>query len=189
MRRKIAVLISGHGSNLQALIDACRDPSYPAEIALVISNKADAYGLTRARSAGLPSLVIAHGEYPTREAFDNALHNALLAHHIEFVCLAGFMRMLSPGFVQKWQGRMLNIHPSLLPAFKGARAIEQALDAGAEVTGCTVHLVTPEMDSGPIILQAEVPVLPGDTAETLAPRIHAQEHRIYPLALRELCKK
>ena len=184
-KTKVAVLISGSGSNLQALIDACKNPDYPAEIILVISNKADAYGLTRAKNAGIPALVISHTDYPTREAFDAALDAALVEHRIEIVCLAGFMRLLSAGFVGKWAGRMLNIHPSLLPKFKGAHAIRDALAAGEKLTGCTVHFVVPEMDSGEIILQAEVPILPGDTEETLSARIHAEEHRIYVEALKK----
>lgn len=182
---RVAVLISGNGTNLQALIDASRAPDNPAEIGLVISNKADAYGLKRAEAAGIPAIVINHKDFPSREAFDQRMHEALGAYHIHIVCLAGFMRLLSAEFVQKWQGRMLNIHPSLLPAFKGLDAIQQALDAGVKTTGCTVHLVTEEMDAGEILLQEEVPVLPDDTHDTLAERIHAAEHRIYPEALRQ----
>jgi phosphoribosylglycinamide formyltransferase-1 len=185
-RARTGVLISGNGSNLQALIDAARAPDYPAEIALVISNKADAYGLTRAAEAGIASCVIPHKDFPDRESFDRVMHAQLAAHRIEIVCLAGFMRLLSPWFVRQWEGRMLNIHPSLLPAFKGANAVRDALAAGAQVTGCSVHLVTEELDSGPILLQAEVPVLAEDSEETLRQRIHAQEHRIYPQALAKL---
>jgi len=186
---KTAILISGNGSNLQALIDAAAAADYPAQIALVISNKADAYGLTRAKNAGIPAHIISHKEYATRDAFDRALHAALTQAHIDIVCLAGFMRLLTPWFVEQWSGRMLNIHPSLLPAFKGAHAVRDALAAGASETGCTVHLVTPEVDSGPVILQAHVPILPGDTEETLAERIHKEEHRIYPEALKLLSKR
>lgn len=187
-RRRVAVLISGNGSNLQALIDAARAPDYPAEIALVISNNADAYGLTRAKNAGIPALVIHHKEYASRELFDAAVHAALTQHRIEIVCLAGFMRLLSGPFVRQWEGRMLNIHPSLLPAFKGGHAVRDALAAGANETGCTVHLVTEEMDAGPIVLQARVPIAPDDTEESLKQRIHAQEHRLYPEALRQICR-
>lgn len=186
MKARVAVLISGSGSNLQALMDAAAQADYPAEIALVISNKAEAYGLVRAGNAGIPSRVISHRDYADREAFDAALHAALIEARIDYVCLAGFMRLLTAGFTQKWEGRMLNIHPSLLPEFKGAHAIRDALAAGAKTTGCTVHLVTPEMDAGPILLQAEVPILNDDTQESLAARIHAEEHRIYPAALKML---
>ena len=180
----VAVLISGSGSNLQALIDACADEDFPARIALVISNKPDAYGLERAKTAGIPTLVIAHTHYPDREQFDAALHAALLGAGAEFVCLAGFMRLLTAGFVEKWEDRMINIHPSLLPAFKGGHAVRDAIEYGVKITGCTVHYVVPEMDSGPIIAQAAVAVHPDDTEESLAGRIHEQEHRIYPHALK-----
>jgi len=188
-KKKIGVLISGNGTNLQALIDACKNPSYPAEITTVISNKADAYGINRASEAGIPAHVINHKDYATREAFDEAMDKILMHHNVEIVCLAGFMRLLSAAFVAKWQGRMLNIHPSLLPKYKGGHAIRDALAAGEKVTGCTVHIVTPEVDSGPILLQAEVKILPNDTEETLAERIHAEEHKIYPKALRQLAEK
>ena len=185
-KKRVGVLISGNGSNLQALIDACKSPDYPAEITAVISNKSDAYGLNRAAEAGIPSHVVPHKEYATREAFDEEMDGLLAHHSVEIVCLAGFMRLLSPWFVKKWQGRLLNIHPSLLPAFKGAHAVRDALAAGAKESGCTVHLVTDELDSGPMIAQARVPVLPGDTEESLHKRIHAEEHRIYPAALKKL---
>lgn len=185
-KKKVAVLISGSGTNLQALIDAARMPDYPAEITLVISNKSDAYGLTRAQSAGIAAHVINHKDFTSREAFDAAMQKILEENKIEFVCLAGFMRLLSAPFVKTWQGRMLNIHPSLLPQFKGANAIRDALAAGVKETGCTVHLVTEEVDSGPIILQAKVPVLPDDTEESLLARVHKEEHRIYPQALKKI---
>ena len=181
-----AVLISGSGSNLQALIDAAAAEDYPAEISLVISNKVDAYGLKRAENAGIKTIALSHKDYASREAFDEAVHAALLEHHIEFVCLAGYMRLLSGEFVCKWQGIMLNIHPSLLPDFKGLDAMGQALAAGASETGCTVHWVTEEMDEGPVVLQKTVPILDGDTEETLAPRLHAAEHETYPAALRQV---
>lgn len=190
MRKKnVAVLISGEGSNLQALMDAAGDDGFPAAIAVVISNKADAYGLARAQGARIPTHVIDHKDFPTREAFDDAVHGILARYKIDIVCLAGFMRMLSSAFVKRWQGRILNVHPSLLPAFKGMHAVHDALVAGAKETGCTVHVVTEEMDSGPVVLQAAVPVRPEDTETTLLERIHAEEHKIYPQALRLLAEK
>ncbi|WP_372000109.1 phosphoribosylglycinamide formyltransferase [Tistrella mobilis] len=184
-KRDVAVLISGSGSNLQALIDAvAADPDHPARIRLVISNRPGVYGLERAAAAGIEAVVIDHRTFPDRAAFDAALHAELEARGIELVCLAGFMRILTAPFVEAWTGRMLNIHPSILPAFKGARAIDDALAAGVRITGVTVHYVVPEMDAGPIVVQAAVPVLPGDDHDALAKRIHAAEHRIYPAALR-----
>lgn len=189
IKRKIGVLISGNGSNLQALIDACADENYPAEITAVISNKESAFGVNRARGAGIPAHIVNHKEYGSREGFDKAMHELLEHHNVEIVCLAGFMRLLSPWFVKKWQGRLLNIHPSLLPEFKGAHAVRDALKAGAKETGCTVHLVTDELDSGPILLQAKVAIMKGDTEKTLLSRIHEQEHLIYPEALKQLIAK
>ena len=183
-RLRVAVLISGRGSNLQALIEACAGKDFPAEIVLVISNVTDAYGLKRAQDAGLPTAVVDHSQYPSREAFDAAMDAELKVAGAAFVCLAGFMRILSDGFVRRWQGRMINIHPSLLPAFKGTRVHEQAIAAGVRVSGCTVHFVTPALDTGPAIAQAAVPVHAGDDAESLAARVLAAEHRLYPLALR-----
>lgn len=184
-RVKTAVLISGSGSNLQALIDASRlKDDYPAEISLVISNKEDAYGLTRAKSAGIESILISNKKYKSREEFDQAIHKALIEDNIEFVCLAGFMRLLTPGFVNQWLGKMINIHPSLLPKYKGAHAIRDALEDGADESGCTVHYVIPEMDAGEIILQRKVKIEPNDTEESLAKKIHKQEHIIYPEALK-----
>ena len=183
-RLRAGVLISGRGSNLQALIDACGDPGYPAEIALVISNNAAAKGLARAARAGIPTRVVEHRGFPTREAFDAALDDALREHGVGLVCLAGFMRVLTPGFVAGWRDRLINIHPSLLPAFRGLHTHERALAAGVRLHGCTVHFVSPEVDAGPIIVQAAVPVLPGDDAETLAARVLAAEHRCYPLAVK-----
>lgn len=179
----VAVLISGNGSNLQALVDATRAWDYPARIALVISNKADAYGLSRAVAAGVPTNVLSHKDYPSREAYDTALHEAILSSGAELVCLAGFMRLLTAGFTEQWEGRMLNIHPSLLPAYPGLDVHKRVLAAGEKESGCTVHFVTAEMDAGPIILQERVPVLPGDDEAALAARVHAAEHRIYPQAL------
>ena len=185
-KKRIAVLISGSGSNLQALIDACAEPDYPAEIALVLSNKADAFGLTRATNANLKTHVISHKDFASREGFDAAMDEVLHAHQVELICLAGFMRVLTPGFVAHWQGRMINIHPSLLPNHKGLHTHQRALDAGDKEAGCTVHWVAEEVDGGDIIMQARVPVLPNDTAETLAARVLKEEHRIYPLALRHV---
>src|SRR5687768_9664371 len=166
-RRKTAVLISGRGSNLQALIDACAAKDFPAEIALVISNVPGAFGLARAEKAGIPTMVIRHRDYPNREAFDAALDDALRQAGIEFVCLAGFMRLLGPHFVRGWEGRIVNIHPSLLPEFKGLQVHERVLASGAGISGCTVHFVTAELDDGPTIVQERVPVAEGDNVETL----------------------
>ncbi len=181
---KVGVLISGRGSNLKSLIDACAAPDFPAEIVVVVSNKADAGGLEVARAAGIATAVIGHKDYPTREEFDAAMDAALRKAGAEFICSAGFMRILSDGFVDKWRDRQLNIHPSLLPAFKGLKVHERVLEAGCRVTGCTVHFVRAAMDEGPIVAQAAVPVLPGDTVETLSARVLEAEHKLYPLALR-----
>ena len=181
---KVAVLISGRGSNLQALIDACADAKFPAQIVLVISNVADTQGLERARSAGIPTEIIAHAGYDRRETFDAAMDASLAKAGAELICLAGFMRILSDGFVRKWQGRLINIHPSLLPAFKGTHVHEQAIDAGVKISGCTVHYVTSELDSGPAIAQAAVAVREDDTPESLAKRVLDAERRLYPSALR-----
>jgi phosphoribosylglycinamide formyltransferase-1 len=182
-RRRVAVLISGRGSNMTSLIEAARDPAYPAEIALVLSNRPDAGGLERAAAAGLRTMVVDHKAYPGREAFEADLHRTIEAGGADLVCLAGFMRVLTPGFVERWTGRMLNIHPSLLPSFKGLHTHAQALAAGVRIHGCTVHFVVPELDSGPIVAQAAVPVLDGDDEAALAARVLAQEHAIYPRAL------
>jgi phosphoribosylglycinamide formyltransferase-1 len=183
-RLKVGVLISGRGSNLQALIDACADPSFPAEIVLVISNNVRAQGLERAHAAGIATKIVDHRGFSDREAFDAALDTALRRGGVEFICLAGFMRLLTPGFVEWWRDRIINIHPSLLPAFKGLHSHERTLEAGVRLSGCTVHFVRAEMDDGPIIVQAAVPVHPGDDAERLAARVLAVEHRAYKLALR-----
>ena len=185
-KAKVAVLISGRGSNLKSLIDAVADDSFPAEIALVISNRPKAAGLKHARKAKIKQTVIDHKKYDSREEFDQALDEKLREFGIDFVCLAGFMRMLTPKFVSDWRGRLLNIHPSLLPAFKGLHVHERMVEAGVKLAGCTVHLVTSDMDAGPIIGQAAVPVLPGDDHETLAARILEQEHKLYPACLRLL---
>lgn len=180
-RKRTAVLISGRGSNVGALIEAAKDPAYPAEIALVVSNRAAAGGLELARSAGIDTAVVSYKEgLPAGEA---QIEAALAAHDIDLVCLAGFMRLLSTGIVTRWKDRMINIHPSLLPLFPGLHTHERAIEAGVKLHGCTVHFVRPEMDSGPIIGQAAVPVLPGDTAEALAARVLTAEHALYPRAL------
>jgi len=185
---RTAVLISGRGSNLAALIEACRDRAFPSEISLVICNVETAQGLSVAAAAGVPTRIISHKVFETREEFDAAIDSALTAAKIELICEAGFMRIHSDDFVRKWQGRMLNIHPSLLPAFKGIRVHRQALDAGVRVSGCTVHFVVPELDSGPIIAQAAVPVYPDDSVETLQERILAEEHKLYPAALKKVAE-
>ncbi|PWR19395.1 phosphoribosylglycinamide formyltransferase [Zavarzinia aquatilis] len=183
-KRRAAILISGRGSNMAALLDvAAAQPGYPADIALVLSNRPGAAGLARAEAAGIPTQVIDHKAYAGRAEFDTALDAALEAAGIDLVVLAGFMRLLTPGFTEKWLGRMVNIHPSLLPSFKGVHVHEQALAAGVRFSGCTVHFVTADMDAGPIIGQAVVPVHPGDTADTLAARTLAAEHRLYPAAV------
>ena len=181
---KVAVLISGRGSNLQALLDACADPAFPARIVLVISNVANAAGLQRAAAAGVPTAVVDHRAFAGRGAFEAALTDALAAAGADLVCCAGFMRVLTPGFVARWHDRLVNIHPSLLPAFPGLDTHARALAAGVRFAGCTVHYVRAEVDAGPIIVQAVVPVLPGDDEAALAARVLAAEHRCYPLALR-----
>ncbi len=186
MKRRVAVLISGRGSNLAALLAAAREPAYPAEIALVLANRADAGGLDLARAAGVARVLVAHHPFGTdRAAHEAAIERELVAHAIDIVCLAGYLRRLTPYLVGRWAGRMLNIHPSLLPAFPGLHTHERALAAGVRLHGCTVHLVTEGVDEGPILAQAAVPVLPGDDAARLAARVLAQEHRIYPAALRQ----
>lgn len=181
---RVAVLISGRGSNLQALIDACAAEGFPAAIGLVLSNRADAAGLDRAGRAGLPTAIVPHRDFPSREAFDAALDQRLRDAGIGLVCLAGFMRLLGGPFVERWRDRLINIHPSLLPAFPGLDTHRRVLAQGVRITGCTVHFVRAEMDNGPIIVQAAVPVLPGDDETRLAARVLAAEHRAYPLALR-----
>ncbi len=183
-RKRVGVLISGRGSNLASLVDAAREPDYPAEIVRVISNKADAFGLLRAGEAGIATAVIGHKDYKGREPFDAAITQALQDARVDLVCNAGFMRIHSPAFVREWYGRQLNIHPSLLPAFRGLHPQARALEAGVHIAGATVHFVSEEMDAGPIIAQGAVPVLPGDDEETLSARVLAMEHRLYPMALR-----
>lgn len=184
MKKRVGILISGRGSNMAALIEAARAADYPAEIALVISNRPDAAGLERARALGAKTLAIDHKAFASRAAFDDALDAALRAEGVDLVCHAGFMRIQGEAFARRWLGRQLNIHPSLLPLFKGLHPQKQALDAGVRISGCTVHFVTPELDSGPIVAQAAVPVVAGDTPDTLAARILTAEHRLYPAALR-----
>ena len=180
----LCVPISGNGSNLQALIDACYVPDFPAQIGLVISNKASAGGLERAKKARIPSLVVNHKAYPTRANFDQVMTKAMEDNGTELICLAGFMRLLSDVFCDHWRDRMINIHPSLLPSFKGLGVQQAAIDAGARFSGCTVHYVRKEMDTGPIVVQAAVPIHSGDTAGSLAARILVEEHKIYPHAVR-----
>jgi phosphoribosylglycinamide formyltransferase-1 len=183
-RSRIGVLISGRGSNLQAIIDAIAGGEFDATVAIVISNRADAQGLDRARAAGIETAVLSHKEWPSREEYDRALAAKLKEHGVELVCLAGFMRLLSPAFIEAFPNRVLNIHPSLLPAFPGIDAQRQAIEHGVQISGVTVHFVTADLDAGPIVLQAAVPVLPTDTPESLAARILVEEHKLYPDAIR-----
>ena len=188
-KKRVAVLISGRGSNMTALIEAAKAKDYPAEIVLVISNRPEATGLARARAAGVTTAIVDHTLFgKDRTAFERALDAELQTHRIDLVCLAGFMRLLTPWLVGRWSGRMLNIHPALLPQFKGLDTHRRALAAGARRHGATVHFVVPETDSGPILAQESVPVLEGDTEETLAARVLEVEHRIYPQALRALAE-
>lgn len=185
MRRlRTAILISGRGSNMDALIEAARAADYPAEIALVVSNRPDAPGLAKAKAAGVATAAVDHKIYAGREEFERSLQIVFDTHGIEFLCLAGFLRLFTPWFIERWRGRMLNVHPALLPSYKGLRTHERALADGVKIHGCTVHFVVPEMDEGPIVAQAAVPVLDADTPETLAARVLEQEHVIYPMALR-----
>ena len=180
---RIGILASGSGSNLQAILDACAHRSIPAQVAAVISNVAGARALSRAEEAGVPALLLAHGAYPSRDAYDAEMVSLLRRHQVDLVCLAGFMRLITPVLLSAFQNRILNIHPSLLPAWPGMHAVRQALKGGARVSGCTVHIVDEGTDTGPIVIQAAVPVLDGDTEETLAARILVQEHRCYPRAI------
>lgn len=183
-RKRVVVLISGRGSNMRALVEAARAPDYPAEIVAVIANEPGAAGLDYARKAGLASETVAHRDFPDRPSFDAALDVAIRRYDPDLVCLAGFMRLLTDGFIEGWRDRLINIHPSLLPAFRGLNTHARALEAGVKIAGCTVHFVRPEVDTGPIVAQAAVPVLPGDTEDSLAARILEQEHILYPMALR-----
>ena len=183
-KKRVAILISGRGSNMMALVEAAAAPDFPAEIALVLSNRPDAAGLDWASSRGIPVAAVDHKTFgKDREAFERAMQGVLEENDIDLVCLAGFMRVLTPWFVAQWQGRMLNIHPALLPSYRGLHTHERALEDGVKIHGCTVHFVVPEMDAGPIILQAAVPVEDSDDADALAARVLCEEHRIYPQAL------
>ena len=186
-RKRVGVLISGRGSNMVSLAEAAQAPGYPAEIALVISNIPDVAGLERARDFGIATATVDHRSFgKDREAFERAVDEVLRVNQIELIVLAGFMRILTPWFVARWEGRMINIHPSLLPLFKGTHTHRQALEAGVTEHGCSVHFVVPELDAGPVILQATVPVLPGDDEETLSQRVLVEEHKLYPAALAEV---
>ena len=186
--KKVAILISGRGSNMATLIDAAKAPDYPAEIVGVLSNKAGAPGLAVAAAHGIATASLAQSKFPSRDMFEDTMTQVLESWETDIVCLAGFMRILGEDFVTRWQGRMINIHPSLLPAYKGLHTHERALADGASEHGCTVHFVTPGLDEGPAILQARVPVLAGDTPDTLSARVLVEEHRIYPEALRLLAE-
>jgi phosphoribosylglycinamide formyltransferase-1 len=182
-RLKIAVLVSGRGSNLQALIDACADPAFPAEIALVLSNIEGVFALERAAKAGIPTAVVKHKDYPDRRSFEIEMDRVLRTSGAELLCLAGFMRVLTADFITAWADRIINIHPSLLPAFPGLHTHKRAIESGAKFAGCTVHFVSPEVDAGPIIIQAAIPIRPEDDEDSLAARVLAAEHKIFPAAL------
>lgn len=187
-RKRVAILISGRGSNMSALIEAAKAPDYPAEIVGVLSNRATAPGLAVAAAEGIATASLAQSKFPSRDMFEDVMTRTLESWEVDIVCLAGFMRILGDEFVNHWAGRMINIHPSLLPLYKGLHTHERALADGATVHGCTVHFVTPGLDEGAAILRAEVPVLRGDTPEILADRVLVEEHRIYPQALRLLAE-
>jgi phosphoribosylglycinamide formyltransferase-1 len=188
-RKRVGVLISGRGSNMAALVEAARDPAYPAEIACVVSNKPDAAGFEFARSQNIPTHVIDHKRYSTRESFDAALNDCLQSQKLDLIACAGFIRIMTSVLLEPWAGKMINIHPSLLPLYKGTHTHERALADGVKIHGCSVHYVTAELDSGPVIAQAEVPVLPGDTSETLSTRVLIEEHKLYPRALAIVARK
>lgn len=189
MKARVAVLISGRGSNMESLIAACGEPHFPAQIVGVISNKADALGLVSAAAKGIPVFSVPHKNYPTRASHDAALHETLIGLNPDIVALAGYMRILTPEFVAKWEGKMINIHPSLLPKYKGTHTHERVLEAGENEHGCSAHYVTAELDDGPIIAQAIVPVMRDDTVDTLQARVLLQEHLLYPQALKQICEK
>ena len=182
-KKPVAILISGRGSNMMSLVEAARDPAYPAEIVAVLSNRPDAAGLRWAHDQGIKTIALDHKTFPTRSAFDEALHEEIAKTGAEIVACAGFMRLMTPELVERWHNRMINIHPSLLPSFKGLNTHERTLAAGVRITGCTVHVVRAEMDAGPILGQAAVPVVDGDTAETLSQRVLSAEHQLYPQVL------
>lgn len=184
MKRRVAILISGRGSNMEAIVQACASEGWPARVAAVISNRPDAPGLAFARARGIATAVVDHREHASRESFDAALATAIDAFAPDLLALAGFMRILTPGFIARYAGRIVNVHPSLLPAFTGLHTHRRAIEAGCKLAGATVHFVTAELDHGPIIAQAVVPVLPGDTEQTLAARVLAREHLLYPRAVR-----
>ncbi|NMP32488.1 phosphoribosylglycinamide formyltransferase [Thalassotalea sp. M1531] len=188
MSSRIVVLISGSGTNLQAIIDACNSAEYPGEVVGVISNKVDAYGLTRAEQANIAHQALSHKSFDSREDYDLALIDAIDTYQPDIVVLAGFMRILTPAFVQHYLGRLVNIHPSLLPKYQGLNTHQRAIDAGDEEHGVSVHFVTEELDGGPVILQAKVPIFKNDSADELAARVHEQEHKIYPLVVKWLCE-
>ncbi len=187
--QRIVVLVSGNGSNLQAIIDACKNQQIPGEVVGVLSNKADVYGLTRAENADIATVTLSHKGFDTREDYDEKLIEAIDQFQPDLVILAGFMRILTARFVQHYQGKLLNIHPSLLPKYQGLNTHQRAIDAGDKEHGVSVHFVTEELDGGPVILQAKVPVFEGDTADDLAARVHEQEHRIYPLVSKWFCEQ
>ena len=188
-RKRVGVLISGRGSNMAALVEAARDPAYPAEIVCVVSNRPDAHGLKFAQNHNISTHVVDHKNYSSREDFDAAVNAYLQSQKLDLIACAGFMRIMTPVLLEPWAGKMMNIHPSLLPLYKGTHTHERALADGAKAHGCSVHYVTSELDGGPIIAQAEVPVLPGDTPETLSARVLVQEHKLYPKALAMVAKK
>lgn len=184
MSSRIVVLISGSGTNLQAIIDACAETNYPAQVVGVVSNKADAYGLTRAKNSEIDTISLSHKEFDSREDYDQALIAKIDSFQPDLIVLAGFMRILTSDFVQHYQGKLINIHPSLLPKYQGLNTHQRAIDAGDKEHGVSVHFVTEELDGGPVILQAKVPVFDGDSVEELSARVHEQEHRIYPLVVK-----
>jgi len=187
MTSRIVVLISGSGTNLQAIIDACKTEGYPGKVVGVISNISTAYGLTRAKDANIDTSILSHKDFDSREAYDQSLITIIDEYKPDVIVLAGFMRILTPAFVQHFQGKLLNIHPSLLPKYQGLNTHQRAIDAGDTEHGVSVHYVTEELDGGPVILQAKVPIFDGDKAEDLASRVHEQEHRIYPLVVKWCC--
>ena len=189
MTSRIVVLISGSGTNLQAIIDACESADYPGEVVGVVSNKIDAYGLTRAQEANIETVALSHKGFESRATYDQALIAKIDIFKPDVIVLAGFMRILTPDFVQHYQGKLVNIHPSLLPKYQGLNTHQRAIDAGDKEHGVSVHFVTEELDGGPVILQAKVPVFEGDNSDDLAARVHEQEHRIYPLVVKWLCQK
>ncbi len=189
MRSRIVVLISGSGTNLQAIINACKSENYPGDVVGVISNKANVYGLTRAQEENIDAQVLSHQSYDSRESYDQALIKLIDTFKPDLVVLAGFMRILTPAFVQNFNGKLLNIHPSLLPKYQGLNTHQRAIDAGDTEHGVSVHFVTKELDGGPVILQAKVPIFAGDSADDLIARVHEQEHRIYPLVVKWFCQQ